>query len=42
MPFDKPETIRDHSAGVIRRFKDPSEVKKLKAFLETKVPGKGQ
>ena len=38
MPFDKPQTIRDHTEGIFKRIKDPAEVMKLKAFLGQK-PG---
>lgn len=34
MPFDSPKTILDHPDGVLKRFKDPDELKKLKSFLE--------
>ena len=37
MPFDNPQTIRDHSEGIFRRIKNPEEMKKLKAFLEQKI-----
>ena len=33
MPFDKPKTILDHSAGVARRLKE-QELDKLKAYLD--------
>ena len=36
LPFDNPQTIRDHPDGIFRRIKDPEEVKKLKAFLDQK------
>lgn len=36
LPFDNPQTIRDHPAGIFKRIKDPEEVKKLKAFLAEK------
>jgi hypothetical protein len=34
MPFDKPQTIRDHPEGILKRIKDEDELAKLKAFLE--------
>lgn len=38
LPFDKPETIKAHPEGILKRIKDPDEVKKLKTFLD-QFPG---
>lgn len=34
LPFDKQETIKAHPEGILKRIKDPDEVKKLKTFLD--------
>jgi len=36
MPFDNPQTLRDHSEGILRRIKDEEEAKKIKSFLTQK------
>ena len=33
MPFDNPQTIRDHQVGILRRIKDSVDVERIKAFL---------
>lgn len=33
MPFDNPQTLRDHSEGILRRITDEEEAKKIKDFL---------
>ena len=34
LPFDKPETIKTHPEGILKRIKDADELNKLKAFLD--------
>jgi len=34
MPFDQPKTLLEHSEGILKRFKDESENKLLKQFVE--------
>lgn len=33
MPFDKPQTIANHTEGILKRFKEP-ELTKIKAYLD--------
>jgi len=35
MPFDQPKTLLEHSEGILKRFKDESENRLLKQFVET-------
>lgn len=35
LPFDKGETIVNHSAGILRRIKDEVEAKKIRDFIES-------
>jgi hypothetical protein len=34
MPFDKEETILNHEAGILKRFKDEKEADLLKQFIQ--------
>ena len=34
MPFDNPQTLRDHSEGILRRITGEEEAKKIKDFLK--------
>ena len=36
LPFDNPQTIRDHPEGIFKRIKDPEDVKKIRLFLDQK------
>jgi len=36
MPFDDPQTLHDHSEGILRRITDEEEAKKIKDFLTEK------
>jgi hypothetical protein len=39
MPFDNPQTIKDHPEGILRRIKSEPENGKIKAFLQSQTPG---
>lgn len=34
MPFDKPQTILDHTAGILKRIKEEKENALFKSFIE--------
>lgn len=35
LPFDSAQTIINHQEGILRRIKDPEEVRMIKTFIET-------
>jgi hypothetical protein len=39
MPFDSPEVVASHRAGILRRIKEPAERKALEDWLATLPPG---
>jgi hypothetical protein len=39
LPFDSPQVVAGHRAGVLRRIKDPDDLRALEGWLATLPPG---